>query len=175
MFNLLVSGSGWAAGRDTMPSDRAFEYTAADLTARFKPSGVLAVQELLALPTVFVEESGRNHDPVAHVGTITRIGVSGRELSLTYAYDAEIPGLLNSRLKDLRSQLGIEEFEFTRTHWAVKNADLYYTLLVNQQPRRSRPRVFNLVDPEAIEPELMSAMMPFDPRFDAVYAALSDA
>ena len=66
----------------------------------------------------------------------------------------------------------IADWEFHRTHWAVKDVDLYRVLLRNAQPRRQRPTVFQLPEHENIEPSLMSAMMPFDLRFDAVYAAL---
>lgn len=40
------------------------------------------------------------------------------------------------------------------------------------QPRQSRPTVFQIADPEAIEPTLVSAMMPFHPSFTPVYATL---
>jgi len=40
MYNLLVSGSGWAPNRDTMMVGRMFEYTSDQLTSRFKPNGV---------------------------------------------------------------------------------------------------------------------------------------
>jgi hypothetical protein len=42
----------------------------------------------------------------------------------------------------------------------------------SMQPLRQRPKVFQLADPENIEPSLVSAMMPFHPSFDAVYATL---
>jgi hypothetical protein len=51
-------------------------------------------------------------------------------------------------------------------------ADLYLTLLRNSQPRRQQPMVFHLAENENIEPSLVSAMMPFDASFNAVYAAL---
>jgi hypothetical protein len=54
----------------------------------------------------------------------------------------------------------------------VKDADLYLTLLRNSQPRRQQPKVFHLAENENIEPSLVSAMMPFDASFNAVYAAL---
>lgn len=68
--------------------------------------------------------------------------------------------------------LDIDSTEFTRTHWAIKDADLFRVLLRELQPRRTGPKVFSSADSEQIEPTLVSAMMPFHPSFDKVYAAL---
>lgn len=51
---------------------------------------------------------------------------------------------------------------------------MYRGLLSNLQPRRSRPNVFQLSDPEAIESTLISAMMPFDSSFNPVYKTLKE-
>jgi hypothetical protein len=64
------------------------------------------------------------------------------------------------------------EFEFSRSHWAVKDADLYRVLIRNTRPRRQRPSVFTIPEHENIEPSLVSAMMPFDAGFTAVYDSL---
>jgi hypothetical protein len=87
-------------------------------------------------------------------------------------YEPDIPPVLNRQLQTLAPELGITEFQFSRTHWSIKSTDLYRALLKNLQPRRSRPTVFQLADPEAIEPSLISAMMPFHPSFNPVYEAL---
>ena len=55
---------------------------------------------------------------------------------------------------------------------AVKDVDLFRVLSRSVAPRRPRSRVFRLNEPERIEPTLVSAMMPFDPRFDLVAATL---
>ncbi|WP_255100639.1 hypothetical protein [Synechococcus sp. L2F] len=98
--------------------------------------------------------------------------MSGREIILEYAYDPQIPPLTNNIIKGFAADLDIEDFEFSRTHWAVKDIDLFRVLLRNTQPRRQMPRIFQIADPENIEPTLVSAMMPFHPNFNAVYTAL---
>ena len=174
MFNLLVSGSGWANAHDTMPEGRALEYTQQYLRDQFRPNDQLDFAALLALPTLFMEESSGRGDQIARVGTITRARLSGRDIVLEYTYDPATPPLLNSVLKGFAADLDIDDFEFHRTHWAVKDVDLFRVLLQNMQPRRALPKVFQLADPENIEPTLVSAMMPFHPNFDAVYAVLKD-
>lgn len=63
---------------------------------------------------------------------------------------------------------------FSRTHWAVKDTDLFRALVRHMAPRRLKPRVFTISDPERIEPSLVSVMMPFHPEFDDVYHALRE-
>ena len=93
-------------------------------------------------------------------------------LHLTNTYDQSIPAVPNKVLQGFASDLDIADFQFSRTHWSVKDADLYRAPLRNSQPRRPRPKVFQLAEFENIEPSLVSAMMPFHPNFDAVYATL---
>lgn len=172
MFNLLVSGSGWAEGRDTMPSARAFEYTRDYLVDQLKPNGQLEITKLLAFPTLFVQETSGRGDQVARIGTITNARVSGREIVLEYAYDPLVPPFTNKALQGFAADLDIDDFQFYRTHWSVKDVDLFRVLFRNMQPRRQQPTVFNLADPEIIEPSLVAVMMPFSSGFDAVYETL---
>jgi hypothetical protein len=172
MFNLLVKYSAWAEGRDTLLASRIFEQTDKALIDRFSTNGQPDFAALLALPSLFVEETSGHGDKIARIGKITRVGRSGRDFALEYNYDGGISGIKNSVLQEIAPELNINDYELSRTHWAVKDADIYLALLRNLQPRRAQPRVFQLPEHENIEPSLISVMMPFDARFDAVYAAL---
>lgn len=174
MFNLLVKYSAWADGRDVIPAGRAFEYTDTLLENRFRPNGQFDLAALYAMPTLFVEERSSRNEQVARVGTIIRAKMGAREISLEYSYDSDIPPITNTILESIAVQLDMDPFEFSRTHWAVKDVDLFRVLIRNLQPRRPRPRVFQLSEVESIEPVLVSAMMPFHPSFDVVYTALKD-
>jgi hypothetical protein len=173
MFSVIVKGTAWAEGQDSFPAGRIFEYTDQPLVDRFKPGGVLDVPALTELPTLFVEEtSGRRGDEVAHVGVLLRGHVSGRDIVLEYVRDPGVPAIPNRQLQAFAGELGLTDFQFQRTHWCVKSGDLFRSLLRNLQPRRNRPTVFQIADPEIIEPTLVSAMMPFHPSFTPVYEAL---
>lgn len=172
MFNLLVSSNGWAESRDTMPIGRILEYTEQVLIDTFRINGDLDFQKLISLPCLFLEETHGDGQQAVRVGTITHATINGRDVSLDYVYDPNIPPLTNQVLEGLAVELNIADFEFNRTHWAVKNIDLFRVLLRNLQPRRQQHRVFTIYDPERIEPLLVSAMMPFHPGFDNVYAEL---
>ena len=172
MFNMIVKYSAWADGRDTIPGGRVFEYTEDQLVAQFKPNGQLDLPSFTTLPTLFVQESSGQGNEVARVGTITRARISGANVALDYAYDPGIPGFPNRVLQGLAIDLDIADFQFSRTHWAVKDVDLFRVLVRSAQPKRQKPAVFNLPEHENIEPTLVSAMMPFHPGFDRVYEAL---
>jgi len=175
LFNLLVKSSPWGEGRDTLGITRIFEYTEQDLIDRFMPGGKLDLPALAGLPTLFVQETWGAGDQVARVGIITQARSSGREVALEYVYDAAIPGIPNRVLQGFSSELGVNDAQFSRTHWSIKESDLFRSLLRNTQPRRNRARVFNLLEPENIESLLVSAMMPFDATFDHVYVALQNS
>ena len=172
LFNLLVKFSPWRDGRDTIPSSRAFEYTEQSLIDRFRPGNQLDLAALAALPTLFVEETSGEGSQSARVGTITRARLTGQNIALDYTYDLSIPAIPNRLLQAFAADLDIADFQFSRTHWSVKDTDFFRALLRNATPQRQRPTVFNLAEIENIEPTLVSAMMPFHPSFDAVYAAL---
>ena len=172
LFSLIVKGMAWADGQDRFPNSRVFEYTDAELAARFQPNGVLDIAALSQIPAVFVEETSGRGDQVARVGRLMSAHLVNRELVLEYTYDGNIPPLTNRHFQTFAAELGIADFQFSRIHWSVKSGDLFRSLLRNLQPRRSRPTVFQLQDPEVIEPTLVSAMIPFHPNFTPVYTAL---
>tara|TARA_R110002096_G_scaffold201398_3_gene386016 strand:+ start:2117 stop:2953 length:837 start_codon:yes stop_codon:yes gene_type:complete len=172
MFNLIVKASPWADGQDTFPSSRIFEYTDRQLVDQFQPDGELDIAALAKLPTLLVEETFGQGDQVARVVSLLRGHQHGRDMVLEYAQEPSIPPIANKHLNDFSPELGIDEFEFSRTHWSVKNGDLFRSLLRNLQPRRNKPTVFQLSDPELIERTLVSVMMPFRSEFSPVYETL---
>ena len=173
MYNLLVRGAGWSESRDTMPIERMLEHTSDGLRERFRNNGNLNLNALISLPCIFMEENWHDgREQVARVGTIIRATEIGSNVSIEYVFDPGIPSFTNQTLENMSTELGINRFEFNRTHWAVKDVDLFRVLFRNMEPRRQQPRVFTISDPEKIEPTLVSAMMPFHPSFDNVYAQL---
>jgi len=129
MFNLIVSGGGWEPHRDSFGSGRVLEYTDPIIAQRFMPNKVLDINAVAKLPTLFMSETQGAGNQVAHVGTITQLKLSGTDFQIEYAVDPAIRPIPNSSLLRMARELGIEEFEFSRTHWAIKDADLYKALL----------------------------------------------
>jgi hypothetical protein len=175
MFNLLVKYSGWANGRDTIALSRLFEYTDDGIQDDYQSNGKVDFDNLMTLPAVFAQETQPSSDQIVQVGTIYRARIVGTDIQLEYVFDPTVPVITNAMLETLSNELEIREWEMHRTHWAVKDADLFRALLQHAQPRRNRPRVFNINDPERIETTLVSAMMPFQSSFDEVYTTLKEA
>lgn len=172
MFNLLMSGAGWEPNRDTFSRGRVFEYTDDELIARFRPGGTIDAAAVMALPAIFASETRHdNSQAPARVGTLTRVRLAGNEYQLEYVFDPDIPPIPNAVLTALAGELGIEEWEFSRTHWAIKDADLFRALLKRGLGNRPQPKVFALND-EPVDDDLVAVMMPFDARFNPVYDAL---
>lgn len=175
MFNLIMRRFEW--GHDntaTIPLNRMFEYTEDHIIEQFRIDGSPQLERLTRLPCLFMNE-GVN-DEICRVGSITRARIVNREIVIEYALDPDVPPLLNSTIFVNRNSLDMpHEFEFSRNHWAVKEVDLFRFLLRNVRPRRQRPTVFEIPEHENIEPELASAMMPFDAGFNDVYVAIQQA
>ncbi len=151
-----------------------FEYTEDDITARFQRDGQPVLNKLIELPCLFMQEG--TSDQIARVGKITRARISGKEVAVEFTYESDIPPLLNGFIYENRTEFDMAaEFEFSRSHWAIKDVDLFRVLLRNSQPRRQRPSVFTIPEHEKIDPVLVSAMMPFDAGFSAVFDSLKAA
>ena len=174
MFHLLVAGSGWDGAKDTMSRSRIFEFTDDALIAQFGPNGQLNLDLITQLPALFVSETVGTGRQFARVGRITRVKLVGNAVELDYAFDADIPQIPNSKLQKLAPELSIKPFEFERTHWAIKDIDLFWALLRNGAAKVATPKVFR-VDRDVQDLRLMSVMMPFNSQFDEVYVTLKGA
>lgn len=153
--------------------DRMFEYTDESIANQFRNGRIPLFDKLIKLPCLFMEEGKR--EEIARVGRIVEARLSGDEIVIELVFDPNAPALLNSHIFANKLDFDMpKEFEFSRNHWAVKDVDLYQTLLRHFQPPRQRPKVFSISEHEKIEPQLMSAMMPFAADFDAVYETLKE-
>lgn len=176
MYCLLVHAVGWNGRRGSLQSSRAFEYTEERILELLRTDDGLNYQLAATYPALFMSEDRWDEpDPIAHVGEILSIRNNDGDLSISYRFDPAIPPIRNSQLHELSAELEIADFEFSRTHWAMKDVDLFRVLLENQPARRQQPRVFQLNDPEEIQQDLVSVMMPFDRSFDGVFEAISRA
>lgn len=175
MYNLLVKSNGWSESRDEIDLSRIFEYTENYVKAIFTQGETIDFNSLTKHPCLFMQETWNNGSQQnARVGTIINVVQSRNTLRIEYAFDNSISPLTNEQIGEVAAEFGIYDFEFSRTHWAVKDIDLYKVLLRYLKPRRQLPKVFSIPEVERIESSLISAMMPFDPAFNAVYEKLKD-
>ena len=172
MFNLIIAAAGWEPHRDTFPVDRIFEHTEGWISDFYKPNGVLDIGKIIQLPTLFMEEG--TGDELAHVGRITRVQPQGANVLVEYAWDQRIPAISNRKMKELQRDFGLDDWEYSRTHWAIKQVNLFEVLYRSEIGAPIRPRVFNLPN-DPVDPELVSVMMPFSAEFDGLYRSVGEA
>ncbi len=177
MFNVIMRHYEWGEGTNSMPLGRMFEDTEEHIAAQFKDGEVPALERLSSLPCLFIPEGTGNE--VCRIGRITRARISNREVVFDYALDADVPAFTNGQLftkkRDLDMNTTRNDWFWQHNHWAVKNVDLFRVLLSVARPQRQRPVVFQIPEIEAIDDNLVSAMMPFDAAFAGVYEAIQRA
>lgn len=127
MYNLLVTATEGAWNLDAYEYDRTrfLEYTADNIKARFATLDAETMEQLKSFPTLFTYEGTAE---LARVGYIRRIRERGRSILIEYEFDDAIAPFTFSFLEPLRAKLDIERWEMSRTHWAVKEEDLFSIL-----------------------------------------------
>lgn len=172
MYHLLVKHDGWRPAQDRLDLSRVFEYTERAVTESFKPDGILDAAKIAEIPALFMREDAGDGSELAHLGYIVRARTIGNVVELDYAMDPAVAPISAGKLLELSSELDIVRFEFSRTHWAIKDVDLFRVLLRNQPIRKFKSAVFEIPDDTEVDNRLVSVMMPFDLQFNGVYVTL---
>lgn len=174
MYNLIIGYSS-EVGADRMlehTSEVVREYVAPASNGA-NPPGMLRPERLLNLPTLMMPETGFHDLPqVARVGHVTNIAPSGRNYTFTFTPNSAIDPIPSALIEAAGQALGITDWEFHRTHWAVKEVDLYRVLDEHVVSARPKPKVLRFPTELQQEPDLVAVMMPFDAAFRPVYEAI---
>lgn len=171
MYNLLV---GFPEG--VAYANRVLEYTEDSLRQYVAPGGNIDLSRLLRLPTLVMPEVGQpDSTQVARVGHLEELAASGRNYTFRFVPNPGIAEFDLSFLQSIASRLAIDDYEFVRTHWAVKDVDLHRVLLGAAGAPDLAPRVFKFPTRTPVESDLVAVMMPFDKSFDATYTAIKAA
>ncbi|MCY4251365.1 MAG: hypothetical protein OXC82_13145 [Rhodobacteraceae bacterium] len=174
MYNLIVLDRDWKDGsRESIYSRRFLEppYTSRELIGMFPVDTQADLDEIGRFPCLFMNEGTENQ--LAHAGEITRISHSdGDMIDFEYVlYNGIEPVPNHSILKKMNS-FGIrDEFEFQRNHWALKEGNLFRTLL-SLHPVRKGPQVFQIDRYPDIDRRSVAVMMPFKTELDPVFNSI---
>lgn len=177
MYNLLIG----LAGQTSLPGSRMLGHTEEpirqDLTGQtgFPMAWAnINYDRLRALPTLVMPETGDRDSPqLARVGHLSRAMKVGSECAFTFVPNSAIPPIPTTTIERFAADFGIGNmWEFSRTHWAVKDADLYQAVCETSLSSPAKPQVFNLPTETAAEPDLVAVMMPFGAEFNGVYEAI---
>lgn len=159
MFNLLISydRDSWNSSPYEFHKNRvAVEYTADEISERYKFFTEEALEELKSFPTLFVIEGER---VASRIGYITNINVSPPSIIIDFEFDPNFLELPIDTIKHLKTDLDLGGSELTRTHWAIKDKKLFDILLRNdlvtqEQVNTSQSlRRASFPDPEPVAPD----------------------
>lgn len=131
MYNLLVSNQfkDWDSETFQFDKGRFLEFTSEAIRKQLRTLSIDATECLTSWPCVLMEE-GRAEEVVriARISDLSNLCDLDREIRLTVRlYPSKSP-ILNDDIWRVRDDLDIEQFEFSRNHWAVKERDLFSIL-----------------------------------------------
>lgn len=139
MYNLLVTAQKGAWDRLFYEYDRSrfLEYTNDKIANAFKIFTEKRIAKLKSLPCLFSYEGTEGS---VRIGRLKSIKERGRTILIEYEFFQEIGEIPFSSIEEIAALLDIRDWEMNRTHWAVKDEDLFKIL-----------RIANLIGPEEIE------------------------
>lgn len=153
MFNLLVSGNGewWETAPFTSDISRFKEYSGAEAAA-IDVARPETLRQLEQVPTLLMYEVGASgpHARLVRHGRLCNIVRLGQDLCFTFEPDPTRAYLDRRVVLNFAEQLGIQQFEQHRTHWAIKDGDLPPPLLDTAVSERAQ-RTVRLVAAEYVE------------------------
>jgi len=123
MYHLLVSygEDSWASSPASMSKSRFLEFTVNEISARYSTLDTQRLKELTEYPALFMCEGEASPTFLAR---ITRVRIRGADLVIDFE---RIEGLLDfpsGTIPENAMALDIHDFEFHRTHWAIKDEDI---------------------------------------------------
>lgn len=128
MYSLVVSHqfNEWDGGAFRFDKSRFLENTSDAIQVQLRSLSIEAIECLKSWPCVLMEE-GRAEE-VVRIARIRELRDLGTELWLTVDLCPSETPILNDHLWRIREELDIEQFEFSRNHWAVKDRNLFSAL-----------------------------------------------
>lgn len=195
MYNLLVHGldGHWDETPADLETSRFTEFTVKPIKDQFTSLTPATIKRLMSLPCIFAYED--RHKQYARLGRITEIRIKTNKLQFSYSFEPKVKPIPYKAINDLKWSLDIDEWEMTRTHWAVKDVDLLQILLEQKLIKKSDlqllkqsstgetkksktaqilPSVFKIPN-KPIDQNLISVMMSFDKSFNIVFKSIQMA
>lgn len=123
-YNLfIIYGEKYEENSFSLNNDRIFGYTNTAIRKRFDQFTLEDIDEIMNLPALFLPEySDANQDiKIGFFGKLEDIDKRARDIQFVFRKECEID--LN-QVELHQSELKIEDWELSRTHWAIKRANL---------------------------------------------------
>lgn len=136
MYNLLVTAeeNAWENTSYRFFRNRFLEYTVDEVAEHFQFLDEDIINVLKSYPCLFAYE-GTNTK--VKIGKITDIKIHYGILEINYKFDENRTPVNFSKIEQYRKKLDIRDWEMNRTHWAIKDADLW-SILKDILPEKSK-------------------------------------
>lgn len=132
MYNFLVTANSgaWDNSFYEFPRERFGEFSETAIKDQYNSFDADAIESLKSFPTLFGYEGETEN---FRVGYIRRVRDRTSTIYIEYEFETRISEISFSKITDLKSRLDIRDTgrgigEFNRTHWAVKDEDLFRIL-----------------------------------------------
>lgn len=131
MYNFLVAfpldgADPWREGVYEYPLSRvAREYTEESVSERYRDLDANVLDELKSVPALFCTE-GEQYP--SRVGFIRSIVKKKDRVKIEFSIEQSLPSLPNGFIADSPTIFDLGRFALTRTHWAIKDGDLWSIL-----------------------------------------------
>ncbi|SDJ45972.1 FRG domain-containing protein [Ferrimonas sediminum] len=127
MYNLLVTArdGAWDDGFYEFDKSRFLEYTNEDIASALKELSSSHIENLKSYPSLFAYEG---EDSDVRIGYIKSIKERGRNLLIEFEFQHDIEPIPFDQIKPIAPLLDIRSWEMNRTHWAIKDEDLFQRL-----------------------------------------------
>lgn len=127
MYSLLVTAESgaWDGEFYEFWTSRFLEYTNEKIAEAFKSLDSEQIELLKSLPCLFAYEGT---EAEVRVGRLKSIKDRGRNLLIEWEFDQGIPPIPFSEIEPIAPLLDIRDWEMNRTHWAIKDEDLFARL-----------------------------------------------
>ena len=129
MFNLLIrcGPDSWNSSPIEYVRERvAIEYTEDEISERYKSLEKDKLDELKGFPTLFATEG---ETVPSRIGYIDKVELRGNSVVVYFSFDEKLPELPIGTLKSLMLDFDLSRTELYRTHWAIKDEDLFSILI----------------------------------------------
>ncbi|MDP2654364.1 MAG: abortive infection family protein [Candidatus Omnitrophota bacterium] len=128
MYNLLVAGdkSAWNSSEFAFDKSRFGEYTSSSLNFK-NPLNADDIEKLKFIPSLFMHEGQEGYAKLGHI-KLLKERRSTIFIEINFLKNIFSKKLTNQGIWKARKRLDIDDFEFMRTHWAVKDENLFNIL-----------------------------------------------
>lgn len=126
MFHFIVTADrqAWAGGVEVYPKSRFLEYSPDHIVKEFEQLTPKKIDLLKSMPCLCAYEGEED----IQIGKIERIDLERSNMRVEVSFNPSVPPISFERFNAHRKRFGVHEWEFSRTHWAVKSGDLFEKL-----------------------------------------------